>query len=323
MEQRRFGRTGFDISAFTLGGGIVGGILINAPEETRLQALRRIVAAGCTWIDTAGDYGGGESELALGRLLPEVTPRPRLSTKVRLDVSRLDDLEGQIRRSIELSLERLRLDRVEVFQLHNQISATPAAGMISPHDVLRPGGVADIFDQLRQEGLFDAFGFTGLGEAKAIIEVLDSGRFDTVQVYYNMLNPSAGQAMPQGWSGQDFSGVIDACKRHDVGTMAIRVLAAGVLATDERHGREVIVTRDTDLDREQAHARLLFERLGDAHGTRAQTAIRYALTNPELSTLVVGVATLEQLDEALVSIGAGPLPESVMAQITAAYAHGF
>ena len=108
MEQRRFGRTGFDISAFTLGGGIVGGILINAPEETRLEALRRIVAAGCTWVDTAGDYGGGESELALGRLLPEVTPRPRLSTKVRLDMSRLDDLEGQIRRSIELSLERLR-----------------------------------------------------------------------------------------------------------------------------------------------------------------------------------------------------------------------
>ena len=94
--------------------------------------------------------------------------------------------------------------------------------------------------------------------------------------------------------------------------MAIRVLAAGVLATDERHGREVIVTRDTDLDREQARARLLFERLGDAHGTRAQTAIRYALTNPELSTLVVGVATLEQLDEALAAIEAGPLPDDAL-----------
>jgi L-galactose dehydrogenase/L-glyceraldehyde 3-phosphate reductase len=238
-------------------------------------------------------------------------------------MGRLDDLEGQIRRAIETSLERLRQDRVEVYQLHNPISTMPAAGMISPHDVLRPGGVADIFDRLRQEGLFDAFGFTGLGEAKAIIEVLDSGRFDTVQVYYNMLNPSAGRAMPEGWSGQDFSGVIDACKRHDVGTMAIRVLAAGVLATDERHGREVIVTRDTDLDREQVRARLLFERLGDAHGTRAQTAVRFALTNPELSTLVVGVATLAQLDEALAAIEAGPLPESALAEIAAAYAHGF
>lgn len=320
MQHRRFGRTGFDISAFTLGGGIVGGILINAPEDTRLEALRRIVAAGCTWIDTAGDYGGGESELALGRLLPEVTPRPRLSTKVRLDTSRLDDLEGQIRRSIEVSLERLRLDRVEVFQLHNPISNTPAAGMIPPDLVLRPGGVADIFDRLREEGLFDAIGFTGLGEAKAIIEVLDSGRLDAVQVYYNMLNPSAGHAMPAGWGGQDFSGVIDACKRHDVGTMAIRVLAAGVLATDERHGREVIVTRDTDLDREQARARQLFERIGDAYGSRAQTAIRYALTNEALSTLVVGVATLEQLDEALAAIEAGPLPDELLAGIAAAHA---
>ena len=320
MQQRRFGRTGFDISAFTLGGGIVGGILISAPEDTRLEALQRIVAAGCTWIDTAGDYGGGESELALGRLLPEVTPHPRLSTKFRLDMSRLDDLEGQVRRAIETSLERLRLDRVEVFQLHNQVSATPAAGMISPHDVLRQDGVADIFDRLREEGLFDAIGFTGLGDAAAIVEVLDSGRFDTVQVYFNMLNPSAGQAMPHGWSGQDFSGVLDACKRHDVGTMAIRVLAAGVLATDERHGREVIVTRDTDLDREQARARLLFDRVGDAHGTRAQTAIRYALTNPALSTLVVGVATLEQLDEALAAIEAGPLPDDALAKVTAGHA---
>jgi aryl-alcohol dehydrogenase-like predicted oxidoreductase len=138
-----------------------------------------------------------------------------------------------------------------------------------------------------------------------------------------MLNPSAARRMPTGWSGQSFAGVIDACRRHDVGIMAIRVLAAGVLATDERHGREVMITRDTDLDREATRARKVFSRLGEEHGTRAQTAIRYAMASSHLATLVVGVATLEQLDEALAAIEAGELPEAALAAVDETHGAGF
>ena len=94
MRHRRFGRTGLEISELTLGGGIVGGILIHPAEEVRLAALERVVRAGCDRIDTAADYGEGESEWALGRLLPQVTPRPRVSTKVRVDPG-LGDLRGR------------------------------------------------------------------------------------------------------------------------------------------------------------------------------------------------------------------------------------
>ncbi len=320
MDQRRFGRTGLAISRFTLGGGIVGGILIHPPDDVRLEALRRVVAAGCNWIDTAADYGGGESEKALGRLLPEVTPRPQLSTKVRLDTGALGDLEGQIRRSLETSLARLGTDRVELFQLHNQLGAATDGGTLGTDVVLRRGGVADVFDKLREEGHFAWHGITALGETPAIVEVVESGRFDTAQVYYNMLNPSAGQAMPAGWQGQSFAGVLDACRRHDLGVMNIRVLAAGVLATDRRHGREVVVERDGDLAREQAQARKLYARLGDGYGTRAATAIRYALANLDLSTIVVGIETLDQLDEALAGIAAGPLPDPALAEIAACHA---
>jgi D-threo-aldose 1-dehydrogenase len=324
MEHRRFGRTGLAISRFALGGGIVGGILIHPADEVRLQALQRVVAAGGNWIDTAADYGGGESEKALGRLLPELTPRPMLSTKVRLDTTTLDDLEGAIRRSLETSLTRLGLDRVALFQLHNPLGNATVGGTLAPDVVLRQGGVADVFDKLRQEGYFDWHGVTGLGETAAIVEVLESGRFDTAQVYYNMLNPSAGQSaaqpMPPGWSGQSFTGILDACRRYDVGVMNIRVLAAGILATDQRHGREVVVARDADLEREQARARKLFARLGDGYGTRAQAAIRFALANPDLSTTVVGVETLDQLDEALTGFEAGPLPAAALAEIAACHA---
>ncbi|HET6466753.1 MAG TPA: aldo/keto reductase [Geminicoccaceae bacterium] len=322
MKQRRFGRTGWQISELTLGGGIVGGILIHPPEEVRLEALRRVVAAGCDWIDTAADYGQGESERTLGRLLPEIEPRPRLSTKVRLDLDR-GDLEGQIRASLEASLTRLRLDRVELFQLHNGIMPETGGGAIGVREVLGPGGVADIFDRLRDEGYFRCHGITALGDTATLIEVLRSGRFDTAQVYHNMLNPSAARPMPPGWGGQDFGGLIAACKAQDVGIMNIRVLAAGVLATEVRHGREGAITSGTDIGSEEIAARRIFARLGDAHGTRAQTAIRHALANPDLSTVVVGLATLDHLDEALAAFAAGPLPDAAMAELEAVYAEGW
>jgi D-threo-aldose 1-dehydrogenase len=147
--------------------------------------------------------------------------------------------------------------------------------------------------------------------------VLESGRFDTAQVYYNMLNPSAGRGMPAGRKGQDFAGLVAACKARDVGIMAIRVLAAGVLATEERHGREILITRSTDLASEAATAQRIFARLGTAYGTRAQTAIRYALANGDLATIVVGLATLDHLDEALAAFAAGPLPEAAVAEADA------
>ena len=179
-----------------------------------------------------------------------------------------------------------------------------------------------MFDRLREEGYFGHHGVTALGETAAVLEVLRSGRFDTAQVYHNMLNPSAARPVPPGWGGQDFGGVLAACRERDVGVAAIRVLAAGALASDERHGREVVVAADADLGREEARARRIFGRLDGAHGTRAQTAVRHALANPDLSTVVVGVASLGQLDEALVAFEAGPLPAAAMAEVEACYAEG-
>jgi D-threo-aldose 1-dehydrogenase len=317
MQYRRFGRTGVQVSELTLGGGIVGGILIHPADEVRLEAMRRVVAAGCNWVDTAADYGGGESELALGRLLPELAERPHLSTKVRVEPGAAGDLEGQVRRSLERSLERLRLSSVDLFQLHNPIALEGDGRSLAVHELLRPGGVADSFDRLRSEGYFRFHGITALGETPAIIEALRSGRFDTAQVYYNMLNPSAAGPLPAGRGGQDFGGVIAACREQDVGIMNIRVLAAGVLATDERHGREIPITSDTDLARDAELARSLAARLDGRHGTRAQAAIRYALANPDLATVVVGLATLAHLEEALAAFAMGPLPTDVVATLDA------
>src|SRR5271165_3810320 len=61
MRKTFLGRTGLEISELAFGGGVTGGILINADEATRHAALERALAAGINWIDTAPIYGNGES----------------------------------------------------------------------------------------------------------------------------------------------------------------------------------------------------------------------------------------------------------------------
>ncbi len=323
MRYRTFGRSGLRVSELVFGGGWVGGILIHRDEDTKREAIRRALAAGINWIDTAPMYGQGQSESVLGRLLREVAEQPYLSTKVYLDASRLGDIAGQIERSLHASLERLQRDSVELLQLHNPIVAAAADGAVTPDDVLRSGGVADVFERLREQGLFRLTGITALGDAASCCRVLDSGRFDAAQVYYNLLNPSAGRDMPAAWCGHDFGGIIAACRRRDTAVMGIRVFAAGVIATDQRTGREIPVALDSAVEREEARARAVFAALGTQHGTRAQTAIRFALANEDLACVIFGLAELAHLDEAMRAAARGPLPAAALAQLERVWAGDF
>jgi D-threo-aldose 1-dehydrogenase len=215
---------------------------------------------------------------------------------------------------------------VDLLQLHNQIgvrTGSGALGAVSVDDVLRKGGVADALERMREQKLTRYVGLTALGEAPAIIRAIDTGRFDSAQVYYNLLNPSAARAMPAGWTGHDFAGVCAACKRHDVAMMNIRVFASGVLATDERHGREIALTENSDLEVETKRARAALAALGTGHGTRAQTALRFSLANPDLACVVIGLAEPSHLEEAIAAEARGPLPAEAIGKLEAVYARGF
>jgi D-threo-aldose 1-dehydrogenase len=326
MNYRRFGRTGLRVSEVVFGGGYVGGLMVLADEDTRRRVLHRALDAGINWIDTAPLYGQGRSEEAIGALLAELAEPPHLSTKVRLDLDTLSDIPGAIERSVHESLRRLRRDSVDLIQLHNQIGTRQGSGVlgaISIEDVLRKGGVADGLERVRKQGLTRYIGLTALGEATAIVRALHSGRFDSAQVYYNLLNPSAARAMPPRWSGHDFSGVCAACARHDVAMMGIRVFASGVLATDLRHGREVVLTENSELAIETQRAHAALNALGAGHGTRAQTALRFALANSDFACFVVGIGEPSHLDEVIEAQSRGPLAPEVVARLEPVYARDF
>ena len=317
MNTRRFGRTGIEISELTLGAGFVGGLLIHATDDEKRACIRACLEAGVNWIDTAAAYGDGASEKALNWLLSELpaAERPYLSTKFRLDTARRGNFGDQVRASLEASLARLGLDRVDLLTLHNPLAPEPGPGTLSLDEAL---AVADHLERLRGEGLFHHVGFTALGDGPTVRAAIESGRFDVAQVYYNLLNPTAGIDLDDdgpgasSWSSTDFGGLLAACAAHDVGVMNIRILAAGVLATDVRHGREAPIIANAEMEAEEARARTVRAALGDRAETRAQTAIRFGLAHPAVSTIVFGVAELAHVHEALAAPALGPLEEDAV-----------
>ena len=329
MKYREFGRTGLEVSELVFGGGAVGGLLVNADDDTKLEALRRALAGGINWIDTAPRYGQGRSETALGWLLGEVEETPYLSTKVRIDIEDLSDIPGQIERSLTESFTRLKRDSVDLVQLHNPIHSetggaeTASGSAIGLDAVLGKDGVAEGLERARAQGLTRFIGLTALGEAGAVCEAVRSGRFDSAQVYHNLINPTAARAMPAGYSGHDFSGVIAACKAVGAAVMNVRIFAAGVLPTDTRHGRESVITQGSEIALEEKRAHAVYASLGDTYGTRGQTALRFGLANRDISCVVFGLAELAHLDEALAAAEMGPLPQEALDQLNTVYAAEF
>src|SRR5687768_7478941 len=323
MKHRTFGRTGIKVSEIIFGGGAVGGVIIHKDDATKREAIRRALAGGINWIDTAAQYGNGKSEEALSWLIPESGANPYLSTKFGLSVDNLHDIPAQIEESLRGSLARLKRSSVDLLQLHNRIGSKPGGRVMTVEQILGKGGVAEGMERLREQGLIKHMGITAIGEAPSLCEVIRSGRFDSAQVYYNVLNPSAGKRMPKAWTGHDFGGVIEACKAHGVAVLAIRIFAAGIIATDERTGRESILTANTTHAEEEHKTKAVFATIGDGEGTRAQVALRFVLSNPDISAAIIGSAELQHIDEGLEAEKRGPLPPQVLARLDKLYETDF
>ena len=319
MDIRKFGNTNIKTSAVVFGGGFVGGILINADDETRRKAIRMALDGGVNWIDTAPMYGQGRSEKAIGWLLGEIYEDPIVSTKVNLDTTRLNDIAGQVEESLTTSLRLLDRSMVDIVHLHNCISPATKGRNLEVERVIGTGGALEALEAMRDQGLTRYIGITALGDTACCTEVVNTGRVHSAQVYYNMINPSAARGPGHGFPGQNFAGLLKACKAHGVGTMGIRVFAAGILATDARHGREIIITDDTDVSSEEVRTRTAFSKLGmegkdhTVYGTRAETALRYVLSEPMIDCAIVGLAELDHLRQALNAAAAGPLPSGAAA----------
>ena len=315
MEQRTLGRTGLRVSALGFGCGDVGGLIVRGAPAERERAVARAFEAGINYFDTASSYGNGESERNLGRALKAVGIRPHVGTKFRVEPAE-KDLGAAITRSLQASLERLGMDRVDLFQLHNLIvreDGAPAPGRgLTVRRVLDE--VVPALGALRKQGTIGFAGITALGDTASVQAVIDAGVVDTAQVCLNLLNPSAAIAVPTGFPAQDFGRLLDHARQRGVGVINIRVLAAGALS--ERLDRHAIampsvapIASGSDYAADVEQARRLRPVVDKGYAEDLMEAsIRFALANDPVSTVLVGYSTMEHLERAITVVNRGPLP---------------
>ena len=322
MQMRVFGRTEMKLSVLGFGCGAVGGFMVRGDPADQERTVARAIAAGVNYFDTAVQYGDGESEKNLGRVLQTLKPANAVvGTKVRIPPGDFSRIADAVTASLEGSLARLRLERVDIFHLHNPVTEQGGGAALSVRQVL--DDVVPAFERLRQQGKIRFLGMTAVGDTAALHQVIDAGVFDSAQIVYNMLNPSAAVELPENYPAQDYRRLFDHTRAAGVGVVGIRVLAGGALSgSAERHpiagpAPEPIgsaMSYAADIDRARRLLPLVKEGFADS---LTEAATRFAISHPAMGTILVGLATPQQFEDSLAAVEKGALPQAALDRLAA------
>ncbi|MDP2605829.1 MAG: aldo/keto reductase [Deltaproteobacteria bacterium] len=321
MQYRTIGKTGVKISEIGFGCGNNAVLMVKASHEDQVKAVRHALDLGINFFDTAFAYGLGKSEENLGGILKELGAEPVISTKIRLETDCAGDVKAATIRAVEAGLSRLQRDRVDFVQLHTRVTLARGMGKrfsLTPQDVLGPNGVIEGFKAMRDRGKVGHFGFSGLGDPKALHELVDSGEFHGFQAYYNLLNPSAGQPVAKDFSALDYGLIIDRAAAKGMGAFVIRILAAGALTADPSAGggsSSEPLSPGSDYNLDLQRAEKVKTALGVSGKELTQAAIRFGLMNSKVSTVLVGFSNTAHIDEAVACSGAEGLSKEQMAKL--------
>lgn len=320
MEKRRLGKTGLDVSLLGFGCGAVGGLMVGGTPADQERAVARALELGVNYFDTAAQYGNGRSEENIGRVIKSLKLKDiYLGTKVRLPATEPGQIAAGITAALEASLTRLQLERVDLYQFHNPIVGSTAGGSFAVESMLDE--VVPAFEKLVQQGKIGHYGITAVGETASLLRVVDARAFETAQVSFNLLNPSPGAAVPKGFPAQDFSNLLAHTEAANMGVINIRVLAGGALSgSEERHALNSPApdpigsgsSYKIDVERARRFMPLVKEGLADS---LVELGLRYVIAHAAVSTVLIGIATLEQFEIAARAINNGPLSSGALARV--------
>lgn len=321
MEYRTLGRTGLMVSALGFGCGSVGGLMVRGDRAEMVRAVSRAIELGINYFDTARIYGDGKSESNLGSVLKEVGVDVLVGTKVRLTGADMEDIKEAVVASVEGSLTRLRREYVDLIQLHNPLALDrqPGRDVVAVRD-LEP--ITNAFQSLQEQGKARFWGINGLGQTEALHQAISPGNAYAIQACYNLLNQSAGTQAPPEFPFQDYERLIDKAAAMQMGVIAIRVLAGGALSgTSKRHSvadQSVSpIASGEDYDDDVSRAKTFEFLVQDGYADDlVEAAIRFAISKPEVSTALVGLSSLGQLEQAAQSALKGPLPTEALSRLS-------
>jgi aryl-alcohol dehydrogenase-like predicted oxidoreductase len=324
MDYRTLGRTGLRVGVLGFGCGNVGGLLIRGTPADRERAVARALELGVNYFDTAPLYGDGQSETNLGHVLRTLKPQLYVGTKFRVPDVPAAELPGAVVSSLEASLKRLGLERVDLLQCHNLVTRERNGRSVSVKDMR--DAIVPTLARLVEAGKIGFYGMTALGETTALHDVLDAAMVQTAQVCFNLLNPSAARALPPRFPAHDFGRLLDHAATSRTGVIVIRVLAAGALSGTEARHPIAVPTVDPigsapDYAVDVRRARLLEALVKEGHASSlVEASLRFALTSPAVSTVLLGYSSLEHLEDAATAVAKGPLSDHALTRLSALWA---
>jgi len=290
VNRRTLGRTGLSVSeigfgAWAIGGNAFGNSYGATDDAESTRAIRRAFELGCNFFDTADVYGHGHSESLLGAALHDVRDQVFIATKVGGNFYdgdvHTDFTPAYLRFAVESSLGRLRTDRIDLLQLHN-----PPMRLISDRATYEP------LEEMKGEGLIRFYGVSvhppeeGMAAVQATLP-------DTVQIVYNLARREAEDTF------------LPTAQAATVGVIAREPLANGFLAgryhADSTWQRGDIRSRMprpyvAQLSALGQRVRELAEKSGM---TASQLALKFVLDRTEIACAIVGMKTVQQVEEDL------------------------
>jgi len=297
MNVRTLGKTGLQVSELGMGGLFVSSL--GAEREDARRAVRRALELGVNYVDTAPGYL--DSEEALGYALDGVTQPYLLSTKLggRPQPFNPQDKDA-LRRSVEESLRLLRRDHIDILMIHEP--DRPGQYDWFPDWKRFYGPVNELLAELKEEGIIR---FTGLGGTTAytLPHIIATGEYDVVLTAFNysLLWQEARIA------------VLPEAKAQGMGIIVGSPLQQGALArcyTEQvQHG-----ARWLSPPRRAQFARL-YALVTDLGLTLPELALRFVISNPDISTTLMGARSVAEVEANVRSVEAGPLPEDVLDEI--------
>jgi aryl-alcohol dehydrogenase-like predicted oxidoreductase len=305
MNYRKLGATGIEVSEIGYGAwGIGGSQWGGADDDESIQALHSAIDLGLNFVDTALAYGNGRSERLVGQVVRERSETVHVATKVppknriwpAQEGSPLEEVFplGFVSECAERSLGNLGMESIDLLQLH-----------VWNDDWAGSEELLEEIDRLRSSGKIRFFGISINDHQPANgLRLVQSGAVDSVQVIYNVFDQSPEDEL------------FPACRERGVGVLARVPLDEGGLT-----GRVDADTEFADDDfrghyfrgdrKRQVHDRVtaIASDLGIDEDQLAETALRFVLSEPAVSTVIPGMRSLRNVERNLaVSDGRG-LPD--------------
>jgi len=300
LAKRPFGNTGYWVTPVCVGGAPLGNMpetfAYSVPEEDALATVRAAFDGPFNFLDTSAIYGFGESERRIGKVIRERGGLPEgfvLATKADRDPETNDFSGEQMKRSVEGSLERLGLDRLQFVYIHDPEHTTF-------ENIMKPGGALDVLKRYKEQGVIEHLGISG-GPIPMLIQYVETGEFSAVETHnrYTLLNRSAEP-------------LLEVAKKLGVAVINAAPYGSGLLAKGpDKYARYAYQDAPPHI-LERAAA---IKRICDEFGVpMAAAALQFSLREERITSTVVGMTKPERVTQTA-ELAAYPIPPELWAEL--------